>query len=151
MYTKTLADRIFHDLRGYLPGAGLEPVLSLECAGIEYSTPPELTLSCTASNLTPMTLSHAPHTRAVSFSLYSHASVSLHVLFLLPGIPFHLSCTSLPVELSLILNSPGKHAFLLPPGRHPKHSKCLLSFTHHSVSLSHTIGNTVSSFGVGNV
>lgn len=121
-YTKTLSGRIFQDLRGYLLGAGQGPIFYLECAGFEHSSPAELTLSHTPLSLTSTTVSHAPHTRAISFSLYSDSSVPLHVLFLLPGIPFHLSCPSLPTELSLILKSLGKHPSCerpswMPPGR----------------------------------
>lgn len=43
------------DLRVYLPGTGLGPVLSLESTGFEHPRPAELTFYCTPSNLTSTT------------------------------------------------------------------------------------------------
>lgn len=129
-----LSGRIVQELRGYFPGAGQGPVFSSQCAGFAHPSPAVLTLCCTPSNLTSTTFSHAPCTPAISFSLHSHASVSLHVLFLLPGIPFHLPCHSLPAHshsCSPFWGSISSHkkSSLMPPGSpsfslpvHPKHS-----------------------------
>lgn len=173
MYTNTRSGRIFQDLRGYLLGAGqgpvfplvyvlpkrARPVFPLECAGFEYCRPAELILSCTPSNLTSI---GEPQTPAISFSLYTDASVPLHVLFLLPGIPFHFSCSHLPAELSLILKSLGKQKklsceklSLMLPGRlsfsllYPQSSLNTPVIHRSLVSISHTMGNTVNAFRVG--
>lgn len=154
MYTNTRSGRIFQYLRGYLLGAGQGPVFPLECAGFEHCRPAELILSCTPSNLTS---TRAPHTPAISFSLYSDASVPLHVLFLLPGIPFHLYC---PVYLqsshsssSLWASTPFcEKPSLMPPGRlsfsllYPQSSLNTPVIHRSLVSISHTMGNTVSAF-----
>lgn len=105
---------------------------------------------CTLSNLTSTTLSQAPHPLAISFSLYSHASVPLHVLFLLLGIPFHLPCRrhsspdlqgSIPLVRNLSQCPPDRPSFSLPV--YPKH--CVNTSCPSYVS-SHTVENTVSSF-----
>ena len=50
-YTQTLLSvRLLEELRGYLPGTGLGPILkeglSLECVAFEELMPAELTLAC---------------------------------------------------------------------------------------------------------
>lgn len=161
MYTNTCSGRIFQDLRGYLLGAGQGPVFPLECAGFEHCRLAELILSCTPSKLTCTTLSHAPHSPAISFSLYSDASVPLHVLFVClefpstsPALVYLQSSHS---SSSLWATSPScEKPSLMPPGRLSFSLLCPRSslntpVIHRSlVSISHTMGNTVNAFRVGN-